>query len=77
MITLALFLALTTSCQSIPNEGMSLAYPDRPNNPTLEFVDEGDNCISDKELTGLGKFYIESKTYFNKTEAIIDVVNGK
>ena len=77
MITLALFLALTTSCQSIPSEGMNLAYPERPANPDLSFKDVGDNCINDKALRRLGTFYIDSKAYFDKTEAIIDAVNGK
>ena len=77
MMTLVLFLLLTTSCQSIPSEGMNLAYPQRPDNPELRFTDVGDNCINNKELTRLGKFYIDSKAYFDETEAIIDAVNGK
>ena len=77
MITLALFLALTTSCQSIPSEGMNLAYPERPANPNLFFQDSGGHCIDDAELRRLGIFYIDSKAYFDKTEAIIDAVNGK
>ena len=77
MMTLVLFLLLTTSCQSFPGEGMNVAYPQRPVNPTLQFQDVGANCINDKELRRLGAFYIDSKAYFDATEAIIDAVNGK
>jgi len=82
MITLGLFLILlltltTTSCQSLPSEGINIAYPIRPANPVLLFKDKGKHCISDKELRRLGTFYIDSGAYFEKTEAIIDAVNGK
>ena len=77
MTTLVLFLLLTTSCQSFPGEGINVAYPLRPANPTLQFKDVGANCINDKELRRLGAFYIDSKAYFEATEAIIDAVNGK
>jgi len=46
-------------------------------NPVLLFKDKGKHCISDKELRRLGTFYIDSGAYFEKTEAIIDAVNGK
>jgi len=77
MMTLVLFLLLTTSCQSFPGEGINIAYPLRPLDPELSFEDVGGHCIDEKELRSLGKFYIDSKAYFDATEAIIDAVNGK
>ena len=77
MITLALFLLLTTSCQSLPGGSFNLAYPQQPATPDLRFTDTGDHCINSKELTDLGKFYIDSKSYFKETEAMIDAINGK
>jgi len=77
MMTLVLFLLLTTSCQSFPGAGINIAYPPRPGNPALQFKDVGANCINDAELRSLGIFYIDSKAYFDATEAIIDAVNGK
>ena len=77
MMTLVLFLLLTTSCQSFPGEGINIAYPLRPVEPELSFEDSGGHCIDEAELRRLGVFYIDSKAYFDKTEAIIDAVNGK
>ena len=77
MMTLVLFSILTTSCQSIPSEGMNIAYPLRPETPQLEFKNAGAHCINEKELKRLGGFYIDAMSYFDETEAIIDAVNGK
>ena len=77
MTTLVLFLLLTTSCQSFPGEGINVAYPLRPVEPELSFEDFGGHYIDDAELRSLGIFYIDSKAYFDATEAIIDAVNGK
>jgi len=77
MITLVLFLLLTSSCQSFPGAGINIAYPFRPVDPDLSFEDFGGHCIDEVELRSLGIFYIDSKAYFDKTEAIIDAVNGK
>ena len=77
MIIPALFFILTTSCQSIPSEGMNIAYPLRPETPKLEFKNAGANCINEKELRQLGSFYIDAMSYFDEPEAIIDEVNGK
>ena len=77
MMTLVLFLLLTTSCQSFPGEGINVAYPLRPLEPELSFEDFGGHCIDETELRSLGTFYIDSKAYFDATEAIIDAVNGK
>ena len=77
MMTLVLFLLLTTSCQSFPGEGINVAYPFRPVDPELSFEDVGGHCIDEAELRSLGTFYIDSKAYFDATEAIIDAVNGK
>ena len=77
MITLVLFLALTTSCQSLPGGSLNIAYPERPENPKLSFEDSGGHCLDDFELKSLGIFYIDTKAYFDETEAIIDAVNGK
>lgn len=41
MMTLALFLTLTTSCQSLPGGSLNIAYPERPENPSLSFEDTG------------------------------------
>jgi hypothetical protein len=56
---------------------MNIAYPDRPEVPALFFDNEGDHCLNNKELTALGKYYIDSKAYFKETEALLDAVNGK
>ena len=77
MMTLALLLALTTSCQSLPGGSLNIAYPERPENPKLSFEDTGGHCLDNFEVTTLGIFYIDSKAYFDETEAIIDAVNGK
>ena len=77
MMTLVLFLTLTTSCQSLPGGSLNIAYPERPDNPSLSFGDSGEHCLDDFEVTNLGIFYIDSKAYFDETEAIIDAVNGK
>ena len=77
MTTLALFLILTTSCQSLPGGSLNIAYPERPENPSLSFENTGGHCLDDFELKSLGIFYIDSKAYFDETEAIIDAVNGK
>jgi hypothetical protein len=49
----------------------------RPVDPELSFEDVGGHCIDDGELRRLGIFYIDSKAYFDATEAILDAVNGK
>jgi len=77
MMTLVLCLLLTTSCQSFPGEGINVAYPLRPVDPELSFEDVGGHCIDEAELRRLGVFYIDSKAYFDVTEAILDAVNGK
>ena len=77
MMPLVLFLLLTTSWQSFPGEGINVAYPLRPLEPELSFEDFGGHCIDETELRSLGTFYIDSKAYFEATEAIIDAVNGK
>jgi hypothetical protein len=49
----------------------------RPVDPELSFEDVGGHCIDEEELRRLGIFYIDSKAYFDVTEAILDAVNGK
>ena len=78
MMTLVLFLLLTSSaCQSLPGGSLNIPYPERPVNPGLEFKNDGDHCVTDKEFRRLAAFYIDAKSYFDETELIIDAVNGK